>query len=384
MDTEIPNLSPILGLCDFLLAIIGGIALPLLDHSIIVDRYYIRYAIYAFATAASGHSEYLKRLIGILIVNGNFSRNPLFPGRFVLFGAWQFVQLCLPIWTSIREVEPDQKVFDFMGHKEGCLYLYFGPTVAFFLIKFLWPFRYHFAITFASSFAALLVCPNPWRGRIIWKLLQMWVRTIRLQNRYDLAIHDILARTYEALTIPFDRWEANVARRRRTDYYHYQPLKEDHIRLLRLNRRSLFSEPSCELIEVSLYDAPAFEAISYTWGVKPPHIPLKVNGCQLKVTSAVEELLFYQRSILGRKLFWIDAICIDQENINEKNIQLPLMTEIYQRASRVIVWLGAPENPRDTLAVRKIIKVLDFPQLFISTTALLGNISIGKKKLFSS
>ncbi|PMD15124.1 hypothetical protein NA56DRAFT_357572 [Hyaloscypha hepaticicola] len=79
MDTEIPNLSPILGLCDFLLAIIGGIALPLLDHSIIVDRYYIRYAIYAFATAASGHSEYLKRLIGILIVNGNFSRNPAVP-----------------------------------------------------------------------------------------------------------------------------------------------------------------------------------------------------------------------------------------------------------------------------------------------------------------
>jgi len=383
MDTEIPNLSPILELADYLLAIIGSIALPLLDHSLIVDRYYIRYAFYAFATAASGHSEYLQRLIGLLIVTGNFSRHPLFPGRFVLFGAWQFVQLCLPMWTFIREVEPDQKVIDFMGRKEGCLYLYFGPTVAFLLIKFLWPFRYHFAITFASSFAVLLVCPNPWRGRIIWKLLQMWLWTIRLQNRYDLAIHDILIRTYEALTTPFDRWEAKVVRRRRTDTYHYQPLeKAHHIRLLRLNRRSLFSEPSCELIEVSLYDAPAFEAISYTWGVKPPHIPLKVNGCQLKVTSAVEELLFYQRSILGPKLFWIDAICIDQGNNDEKNNQLPLMTKIYQRASRVIVWLGAPENPRDILAIRKMIKVLDFPQLFVSTTALLANIFDREEEAF--
>jgi hypothetical protein len=384
MDSEVPKLSsPILALADWLLAISAGIALPLLDHSLIVDRYFLRYIIYAYATAASCHSEYLKRLIGALIVTGRFSRHPLFPGRFVVFGVWQFVQFCIPMWTFIRGVDPDQSVFDFMGHKEGCLYLYFGPTVAFFLIRFLWPFRYHFAITFASSFAALLVCPNPWRDRIIWKLLQMWIWTVRLQNRYDLAIHDILARTHEAITTPFDRWEANIARRRRTDPYHYQPLKKSHhIRLLRLNRRSLFSEPSCKLIEVSLYDAPAFEAISYTWGVKPPHIPLKVNGCQLKVTSAVEELLFYQRSMLGSKLFWIDAICINQNDNDEKTHQLPLMTKIYQRASRVIVWLGAPENPRDTLSIRKIIKVLDHPQLFVSTTALLAMIFEKEEEAF--
>ncbi len=245
-----PTLPLILQLADYLMALIGGIALPLLDHSVIVDRYYIRYPLYAYATASSGHSEFLQRLIGFLIVTGNFSRHPLFPGRFLVFGAWQFVELFLPMWTFIRKVEPDQKVFDFMARKEGCLYLYFGPTVAFFLIKFLWPFRYHFAITFACSFAALLVCPNSWGNRIIWKLLEMWVRTIRLTSRYDLEINKILARTYEALTTPFDSWEAKVARRRRTDThhyqplekahhrtdtYHYQPLKEDHIRLLRLN-----------------------------------------------------------------------------------------------------------------------------------------------------
>jgi hypothetical protein len=131
MDSEVLKLSsPILALADWLLAINAGIALPLLDHSLIVDRYFLRYIIYAYATAASCHSEYLKRLIGALIVTGRFSRHPLFPGRFVVFGVWQFVQFCIPMWTFIRGVDPDQSVFNFMGHKEGCLYLYFGPTAA--------------------------------------------------------------------------------------------------------------------------------------------------------------------------------------------------------------------------------------------------------------
>jgi hypothetical protein len=81
-------------------------------------------------------------------------------------------------------------------------------------------------------------------------------------------------------------------------------------------------------LRVSLYDATAFEVISYIWGVKPPHIPLKVNCCELRVTSAFEELLFYQRSILGPKLFWIDAICIDQGSCIDWDILINAMQRL--------------------------------------------------------
>lgn len=44
--------------------------------------------------------------------------------------------------------------------------------------------------------------------------------------------------------------------------------------------------------------------------------------------------------ILGKWL-WIDAICIDQENNDEKAVQVALMGDIYSAALKVIIWLGA-------------------------------------------
>lgn len=50
-------------------------------------------------------------------------------------------------------------------------------------------------------------------------------------------------------------------------------------------------------------------------------------------------ILYLHRSYHIRDL-WIDAISIDQENISERNIQVPLMRDIYARAAVINVWLG--------------------------------------------
>jgi hypothetical protein len=42
------------------------------------------------------------------------------------------------------------------------------------------------------------------------------------------------------------------------------------------------------------------------------------------------------------RLLWVDAICIDQSHSKEKAEQIPLMAEVYAKASRVIVWLREP------------------------------------------
>jgi hypothetical protein len=151
---------------------------------------------------------------------------------------------------------------------------------------------------------------------------------------------------------------------------------------LRLKRRSIFSKPSCELVHVPLDEAPAFEAISYTWGDKDPSIPVVVDRHQILVTAAVDELLFYRRSVFCSSLFWIDAICINQRDRDEKSEQLPLMTDIYRRASRILVWLGAPENGQDTRVVRKMIKALSWSEIFVSTSSWLAILFDNEEEAF--
>lgn len=51
-------------------------------------------------------------------------------------------------------------------------------------------------------------------------------------------------------------------------------------------------------------------------------------------------------------------MCIDQKNNQEKNVHLPLMTDIYRRASRTIIWLGPPENCQETRLLRTLLRGL--------------------------
>jgi hypothetical protein len=50
-----------------------------------------------------------------------------------------------------------------------------------------------------------------------------------------------------------------------------------------------------------------------------------------------------QRPDVARTL-WIDAICIDQENIPERNAQVLQMRSIYQNAKRVLIWVGEEDD----------------------------------------
>ena len=50
-----------------------------------------------------------------------------------------------------------------------------------------------------------------------------------------------------------------------------------------------------------------------------------------------------------RQSIWIDAICIDQTNQRERNLQVNLMGEIYHRARAVVVWLGDAEEHKMVL-----------------------------------
>ncbi|KAM7191290.1 Heterokaryon incompatibility protein (HET) domain containing protein [Naviculisporaceae sp. PSN 640] len=128
--------------------------------------------------------------------------------------------------------------------------------------------------------------------------------------------------------------------------YSHRPLQSmDSIRLLKLLPRRPFGAVRCELVEIPVTDLPAYEAISYTWGQDGFIGRISVEGKALPVTPTVEDLLYQLSSYVSSRFLWIDQICINQSDKTEKESQIPLMRQIYQSSSNVIVWLPGVKEP---------------------------------------
>jgi hypothetical protein len=76
------------------------------------------------------------------------------------------------------------------------------------------------------------------------------------------------------------------------------------------------------------------------WGCSNRTQLITCNGKELRITPNLEIALRAVRRLTKRTLLWADAICIDQDNLKERNHQIRLMTKIYSSAKQVLVWLG--------------------------------------------
>ncbi|RTE78457.1 hypothetical protein BHE90_007050 [Fusarium euwallaceae] len=118
------------------------------------------------------------------------------------------------------------------------------------------------------------------------------------------------------------------------------------IRLLKVI--STNPEIVCRLKVVSLDDEPAYSALSYVWGDPAITKSILVNGKRVHVTtnlaSALEHAPKHLEDANVAPRLWADAICINQDDPNEKNHQVPFMKNIYSQAEIVICWLGPPDD----------------------------------------
>ncbi|GKZ65721.1 hypothetical protein AnigIFM60653_003214 [Aspergillus niger] len=102
----------------------------------------------------------------------------------------------------------------------------------------------------------------------------------------------------------------------------------------------------CEIIDYDLAvdtgsgDLHLYEALSYVWGSDKRSRKITLNGCVFSVTENLYVALLHLGNRQLERLLWVDAICIDQDNWDEKAKQIPLMRTIYAQAQDVIVWLG--------------------------------------------
>lgn len=93
-------------------------------------------------------------------------------------------------------------------------------------------------------------------------------------------------------------------------------------------------------------DCPEFETVSYTWGGEDgDHVPSQpvFVGPYWDVIFQTRNCWNMLRSIRpwrGVRMVWVDALCINQNNIKERGDQVAKMRQIYEECARVIVYLG--------------------------------------------
>lgn len=95
----------------------------------------------------------------------------------------------------------------------------------------------------------------------------------------------------------------------------------------------------CNLQVASLDDDIEYSAIFYTWEEHVFDQTITLDGIEFAITKHLYSALKIFR-MGGGPIFWVDQICIDQENIAERSHQVTLMTRIYSQPQDVLVWLG--------------------------------------------
>lgn len=125
----------------------------------------------------------------------------------------------------------------------------------------------------------------------------------------------------------------------------YQPLQEPmDFRLLELLPGERDETIKCSLTHSSLTSHPYYHAVSYTWGTPGLFQEIELGGVAHSIQANLFDFLQQLRLTYAAVTLWVDALCINQNDILEKNIQVPLMGLIYSYAKSVLVWLGPQAN----------------------------------------
>jgi hypothetical protein len=85
-----------------------------------------------------------------------------------------------------------------------------------------------------------------------------------------------------------------------------------------------------------------YACLSYVWGTESSQHDILINGRVAKIRKNLRSFIEVARKKHGisSRMFWIDALCIDQESTKEKNHQVAQMGLIYSNAVEVVSWLG--------------------------------------------
>lgn len=153
-----------------------------------------------------------------------------------------------------------------------------------------------------------------------------------------------------------DRTELSAAQKENAYVYASLPVGSDDklgfafsapiIRLLEIHAGRAELPISCTLkiAELSGSDTCSYEALSYQWGPIDTSQVIYINKKGFRVSARLFRAIHHLRAPEKSRTVWIDAICVNQDDLVERSSQVLLMPQIYSNATSVIVWLG--ESPR--------------------------------------
>ncbi|KAM0295375.1 hypothetical protein ACHAPM_010741 [Fusarium culmorum] len=101
----------------------------------------------------------------------------------------------------------------------------------------------------------------------------------------------------------------------------YDQLSKDHdcTRLLRIDEAKDGDPIICTLSKVAFGDKSKFDALSYMWGHGKAEQKIMINGHDFSVRQNLWDALHYLHKHCPDTRYWIDAICINQNDIDERN-----------------------------------------------------------------
>ncbi|KAK3669770.1 hypothetical protein LTR78_010343 [Recurvomyces mirabilis] len=109
---------------------------------------------------------------------------------------------------------------------------------------------------------------------------------------------------------------------------------------------------------------PGYDALSWYWGEnkKDRHIRIHVadEAREFPLSQHLYDALHSLRDKYKSRYLWVDSLCIDQDNVEERNQQVPRMSEIYGDADNVCIWLGVA-TAESTEALRFVKNELKIP-----------------------
>lgn len=121
-------------------------------------------------------------------------------------------------------------------------------------------------------------------------------------------------------------------------------LESDSMRLVRLHADEPDACVRLSLETTRILNAPVYEALSYTWGDEGSTRFVSIDGQKVNIRTNLHMALTAIREAKGSAVLWVDALCISQDDLEEKSSQVQMIGRIFRGARQVLAWLGPPTD----------------------------------------
>lgn len=140
----------------------------------------------------------------------------------------------------------------------------------------------------------------------------------------------------------------------------YEPLEgPDPIRLVFIEPGAFDDPIGCLLVHATIKFELPYLALSYVWGDPTSKVPIRLNEQEFLVTKNLDMAIRRVRQEEKLSLYWIDAICINQADVEERNQQVKMMREIYSSACQVVIYVGeAGEGAEEGINLMRLLDVI--------------------------